>query len=181
MIYTQSGTLYDKIPDAPKPEFSVPPPPKSNNDSHAGGGVIGTTDTKSTRETSKKARKISNQNAKEELLASEVNAVSTDKGKETKQPGGKKKNNGKKKKQEESSPEKSSANPPRNRKLKYPCMICDEDHRTVDCPHRAELKKFFKNLKTSAVLTDLFPNPGTNLVASENASPSRVLMLSVSK
>ncbi|MCY6488103.1 hypothetical protein, partial [Actinobacillus pleuropneumoniae] len=64
--------------------------------------MIGTTDTKSTKATSKKARKISIQNAKEELLASEVNVVSTDKGKETKQPGGKKKNKGKKKKQEES-------------------------------------------------------------------------------
>ena len=31
LIYTQSGMLYDKIPDAPRPEFSVPPPPKSNN------------------------------------------------------------------------------------------------------------------------------------------------------
>ena len=30
-------------------------------------------------------------------------------------------------------------------------------------------------------MTDPFPNPGTNLVASENASPSQVLMLSVSK
>ena len=72
--------------------------------------MIGTTDTKSTKATSKMARKISSQNAKDELLTSEVNAVSTDKGKETKQPGGKKENKGKKKKQEESSPEKSSAN-----------------------------------------------------------------------
>jgi len=28
LIYTQSGMLYDKIPDAPRPEFFVPPPPK---------------------------------------------------------------------------------------------------------------------------------------------------------
>ena len=81
LIYTQSGTLYDKIPDAPRLEFSIPPPPKSNNDSHAGDSVIGTTNTKSTKATSKKACKISSQNANEELLASEVNAVSTDKGK----------------------------------------------------------------------------------------------------
>lgn len=46
LVYTQSGTLYDKIPDAPRPKFSIPPP-KSNNDSHAGDGVIGTTNTKS--------------------------------------------------------------------------------------------------------------------------------------
>jgi len=90
--------------------------------------VIGTTDTKSTRATFKKARKNSSQNANEELLASEVNVVLRDKGKETKQPEGKKKNQGKKKKQGSSSPEKSSANPPGNRKRKYPCMICDEDH-----------------------------------------------------
>ena len=31
------------------------------------------------------------------------------------------------------------------------------------------------------VLTDPFPNPKTNLIASDNASPSQVLMLSISK
>ena len=35
LIYTQSGTLYDKVPHSPSSEFSVPPPPKLNNDSHA--------------------------------------------------------------------------------------------------------------------------------------------------
>ena len=65
LIYTQSGTLYDKIPDAPRPEFSIPPPPKSNNDSHAGDGVIGKTDMKSTKATSKRACKISSQNENE--------------------------------------------------------------------------------------------------------------------
>ena len=166
LIYTQSGTLYDKIPDAPRPKISIPPPPKSNNDSHAGDGVIGTTDTESTKATSKKVHKISSQNAKEELLASEVNVVSTDKGKETKQPGGKKKNKGKKKKQGESSPEKSSANPTGDRKPKNPCIICNEDHWTRECPYKVELKKFCKISKISTVLTDPFPNPGTNLVSS---------------
>jgi len=59
--------------------------------------MIGTTDTKSTKAQSKKARKNSGQIV-DEILASEVNAVSTDKGKETKQPGGKKNNQGKNKK-----------------------------------------------------------------------------------
>eukprot|EP00253_Pinus_taeda_P009362 PITA_09362 len=74
--------LYDKIPDAPRPEFFVPPPPKSNKDSHTGNGVIGTTSTKTINATSKKAHTISSQNANEKLLTSEVNAMSTDKGKE---------------------------------------------------------------------------------------------------
>jgi hypothetical protein len=182
LVYTQSGTLYDKIPDAPRPEFSIPPPPKSNSDSHAGDGVIGTANTNPKRTNQKKARKDSNQNAHEEVLASEVNAVSTDKGKETNQPGSKKKQNkGKKNKQGESSPKKNSSNPPGNRK-RYPCQICDDkDHNTKDCPFKAELKRFFKSPHTSTVSSDQFPNPGQNLVDSGNASPSQVLMLSISK
>ena len=116
--------------------------------------MIGMTETKSTKATSKKARKISSQNANEELLASEVNAVSTDKGKQLKQPGGKKKKKGRKRK------------PPAG------CHICDEDHWTRDCPHIAKVKKLFKSSKTSAVLTDPFPNPGTKLVANQNPSQS---------
>ena len=59
--------------------------------------MIGTTNTKSTKATSKKARKISDQNANEQLLASEVSVVSTDKGKDLKQLGGKKKKKGRRK------------------------------------------------------------------------------------
>jgi hypothetical protein len=44
---------------------------------------------------------------------------------------------------------------------KETCHICDEDHWTKDCPHKAEVKKLFKSSKTSAVLTDPFPNPET--------------------
>ena len=84
MIYTQSGIIYDKILVAPKPEFYVPPPPKSNKDSHAGDGMTGMTSTKTEKATSKKACTVSGQNENEELLALEVNAMSTDKGKEPK-------------------------------------------------------------------------------------------------
>ena len=59
LIYTQSGTLYDKILDAPRPEFSIPPPPKSNKDSHASDGAIGTKSTKLTKAASKKSCKVS--------------------------------------------------------------------------------------------------------------------------
>lgn len=98
LIYTQSSTLYDKIPDAPRPEFSVPLPPKSNKDCHAGDGMIGEIGINTIKATSKKARTVSSKNANDQILASEVNVMSTDKGKEDKQPGGKKKKKGKKKK-----------------------------------------------------------------------------------
>ena len=171
LIYTQSGTLYDKIPDTPRPEFSVPPPPKSNNDSHAGDGVISTTNTKSTKDTSKKARKISSQNAKEEILASEVNAVSTDKGKETKKLGGKKR--GKNKNNQDNSPQdKSSDSSTSARKPHYPCLICNDENFTRDCPHYSEVFKLLKTSNTSVVLTDPFPNLETHLVATNHASTS---------
>ena len=50
-----------------------------------------------------------------------------------------------------------------------------------DCPYKAKVKKIFKSSKTSSVLTDPFPNPETDLVSSDNAFPSQVLMLSISK
>ena len=69
LIYTQSGTLYDKILDAPRPLFSIPPSPKSNKYSHVGDGMIGTTSTKTVKAKSKKAHTVSGQNANEELLS----------------------------------------------------------------------------------------------------------------
>ena len=41
-IYTQSGTLYEKIPNVLRSNFTVPPPSK---DSHASDDMIGTTST----------------------------------------------------------------------------------------------------------------------------------------
>ena len=58
LIYTQSSTLYDKIPDAPRPEFSIPPSHKSNKDSHARDGVIGMTSTKTVKAKLKKAHMV---------------------------------------------------------------------------------------------------------------------------
>ena len=137
LIYTQSGTLYEKILDAPIPEFSVPPPPKSNRDSHAGDGVISSSSTQTARGPSGQALAISsqNENSSENTLASEINVVSSDKGKNPKQPGGKKKWKNSKKKQENSTPGKSSETPTTARKPRYPCLICNDEHFTRDCPH----------------------------------------------
>jgi len=108
--------------------------------------------------------------------------MSSDKGNNPKQPGGRKKGKNNKKKQENSTPEKSSENPTGPKKTPhFPCFICNKEHYTRDCPHRAEVAKFLKASGTSAVLTDPFPNLETNLVAIDHASTSQVLMLSISK
>lgn len=144
LIYTQSGTLYEKIPDDSRPEFSIPPPPKSNRNTHADDGVIGTSSIQTAKAPFGKALAVSSKKANDKLLASEVNAMSYDKGKEPKQPEGKKKRKNKKKKQEDSTPEKSSGNPTGRKKTNQPCFICNEDHYTKNCPHRAEVMKFLR-------------------------------------
>ena len=127
----------------------------------SGDDVIGTTDTKSKKAMPNKARKISSQNA-DELLASEVHAVSSDKGKETKQPGGKKNNKGKERNRRENRHPLENLSNLRKGKQDDPyCMICEEDHWTNKCPHKVEVNKFYKGSKTSKVLTDPFPNSGT--------------------
>ena len=80
--YTQSGTLYEKIPNAPRSNFNVPPQLK---DSHAGDDLIGTVNTHNTT-TSNPAP------------AFKINSMSFDKGKSDKQPRSKKKGKSKKKK-----------------------------------------------------------------------------------
>ena len=97
--------------------------------------ITGTTSMKTAKATSKKARAISSQKADEEPLASEINVVSTAKGKNPKQPRGKKKGTNKKKKQEDSTLEKYFVNPTGRKKPNQPCFICDEDHYTRECPH----------------------------------------------
>ena len=87
LIYTQSDTLYDKIPNAPRLAFIVPPPPQSSKDSHAGDGDVGSSSMQTEGITSGQTLSITNQttNSSENTLASEVNVVSSTKGKNQKQ------------------------------------------------------------------------------------------------
>ena len=70
LIYTQSGTLYEKIPNATRSNFNVPPQIK---DSHAGDSLICTANTHHTT-------------ASDPAPTSKINAVSFEKGKSDKQP-----------------------------------------------------------------------------------------------
>lgn len=77
LIYTQSGMLYDKIPDAPRPTFTIPPPPKSSRDSHASDGVIGSSSTQTVRGPFGEALAISSQNvnSSENTVAPECHVI----------------------------------------------------------------------------------------------------------
>ena len=103
---------------------------------------------------------------------SEVNAVqSSTTGKASK---GKKKEKGKGKNKPDQSKQGSSKSPGEEgakRKPKYPCLICEEDHYTKDCPRWAEVSRLLKGAQgIPAVLKEPFPSQQTQMVADPSSS-----------
>jgi hypothetical protein len=176
LVYSQSGTLYDYLPDAPRTGTSRPTPTPTVD------GIIGSVSTSSKKHSANPEKKkfvISNEQPSQVTptpnVTSEVNAVqSTTADKASK---GKKK--GKAKQKPEQSKQDSSKPPPEDaakRKPKYPCLICDEDHYTKDCPRRSEVSRLLKGAQgTPAVLKEPFPasqTQKTQMVADPSQPPS---------
>lgn len=72
-----------------------------------------------------------------------------------------------------------SAGKSSQRKPKYPCLICKEDHYTKDCPWQSEVSRLLKG--TAAILKEPFPSQQTQMVdqpQSSASSGSQVLMMS---
>jgi hypothetical protein len=78
-------------------------------------------------------------------------------------PRGKKKTKNKPKKNNNNNEHPKTQTPPPaaekkpQRKPKFPCLICGEDHFTRDCPHHDEVAKIFKGNSQPVVLTQPFP------------------------
>lgn len=125
LIYTQSGTPYEKIPNVSQPNFTGPPSP-SGKDIHVGDGVIGSASTPLAIQPSVSQLNFSNQTpiSSDPMSSSEIHVVSYDKGKSNKKPRSKKK--GKDKKKSNSLPQEKSSDS--SWKPHYPCLICNEDH-----------------------------------------------------
>ena len=101
--------LYEKIPNTPQSNFTIPPPSK---DSHASDGMIGTASTHYPTTSNPEP-------------SSEIHAESSDKGKSDKQPESKKK--GKSKKNKTYTPQEISFDQSNgNQKSHYPCIICNK-------------------------------------------------------
>ena len=129
----------------------------------------------------KKKSNVSNENTSQAVSnsgnTSEVNSVqSTTTYKASK---GKKKGKGKNKADQ---PKQDSPKPPPEEgarcKPKYPCIICDEDHYTKDCPRWFEVSRLLKGAPT--VLKEPFPLQQMEMVVdpSQSSSPfgSQVFM-----
>jgi hypothetical protein len=55
------------------------------------------------------------------------------------------------------------------RKPKFPCLICGDDHYTRECPHHDEVTQLFKGNSQPAVLTHPFPQQQS--MVSQTPSP----------
>ena len=144
--------------------------------------MIGTVNTKSKKKSSKNYSPIitlpdSPTGESSAELSADIHVVESSTAKS--KTGGKKK--GKKKNKEKNSKEKPEKAEPTDekRKPRYPCLICDEDHYTRDCPHRAEVAKIVKGSQTPAVLKDPFPNQDSKMIgSSSSANEEPILMMS---
>jgi hypothetical protein len=164
LVYSQSGTLYELIPNATRPNND---PSKPSTASHAD-GVIGSVKTQSTTQSTGTIQRPAPTTAPSsttpsstptQTQVSDVNAVQST---PSQQPGGKKKARNKTKKnnnneQPKTQPQTPAAGKQPQRKPKFPCLICGDDHYTRDCPHRDEVAKIFKGNSQPAVLTQPFP------------------------
>jgi hypothetical protein len=148
LVYSQTGTLYDFLPELPRPGTSSTSTTPAA--SHAADGVIGTTHahSHSVSSTTPKYTSSNVQNAPSPATptgkTSEVNVVqSTPTGKNKSKKGRGKNKEGKNNNQAE-----QTKTPPvedrDKRKPRYPCLICGDDHYTKDCPRRAEVTKFLQ-------------------------------------
>lgn len=179
LVYTQSGTLHEKIPNLPK-ENQIAAAPSG---SHAADGMIGMINTKSKKKSSKNYSPIitlpdSPTGDSSTGISADIHVVESSTAKS--KCGGKKKV--KKKNKTDKTPKEKTEKLETNdekRKPRYPCLICDEEHFTQDYPHRAEVAKIVKGSQTPVVLKDPFPAQDSKMIgSSSNANEEPILMMS---
>jgi hypothetical protein len=180
LVYSQTGTLYDLLPDAPRPSTSATSTTPTT--SHVARSVIGTFHAQphSPSSTNPKPASSNVQNASSPApptgKTSEVNAVQST-------PAGKnksKKGTGKNKEDKNTTQAERTKNSPVDdidkHKPRFPCLICGDDHYTKDCPRRVEVAKFLQGSpkpRTPTVLSQPFPSQQqAQLVIHDQPSPS---------
>jgi hypothetical protein len=165
LIYSQSGLLYQILPDAPR---SILDKTRQRAGPHAD-GIVGSAQTKPAEQLTKQLQQLSIQHsaasqttasAAPPTQTSEVHSVQTTNPKANQQPEGKKKQR-KKSKGDKKPNDKAGEGATEKRKARYPCNLCAEDHPTHLCPRLAEAQKFVTQHQ-QAVLTNPFQH-GQNL------------------
>ena len=154
LVYSQSGTLYDLIPHAPRPTTD----PSRPTTELPVDGILGSVQTQTMTKSSKKqAATPSNQQAPPaKTTFSHVASIGENMIQSTESSGENKKGKNKSKKldnQQEGNKTQNTDNDSKGkRKVKYPCLIYGGDHFTKECPRREEVGKILKSSPTPTVL-----------------------------
>jgi hypothetical protein len=174
LIYSQSGTLYDIIPNAPRPSNDTS---RTTPGPHAD-GVIGSISTTSVSQVAGQLGQLAltdKPTAKTPATTSSDPAPSTDVTLMQTSKSSRRKNRNQQRKessgeQEEATPKEAPSGKKKNgkKKVKFPCLACkEEDHFTRDCPRLADVQKFVEQSKNPppAMLTNPFPAQHQQLIA----------------
>jgi hypothetical protein len=145
LVYSQSGTLYDLLPNVAQANTD---PSKPSSSSHVD-GVIGSIKTQSFSQSTT----LSSTSPQTQI--SKVNAIQST---PSQQSGGKKKTKNKSKNNNEQPKNQTPTTEKKpQRKLKFPCIISGDDHYTRDYPLHNEVSKIFQGKSQPVVLTQPFP------------------------
>jgi hypothetical protein len=165
LVYSQYGTLYELIPNAPCTSID---PSKPSSTAHAD-GIIGVVKTQSPSPSvgptncivlAPTTSSTSLSSTSPLTQAYEVNVVQFATPQQSRER--KKTKNKPKKNNNHNENPKTPTHPPAlekqaHRKPKFWCLIYGDDHYTRDCPHRDEVAKNFKGNSQPVVLTRPFP------------------------
>ena len=151
MVYSQSGTLYDLIPQAPRPSTDLTKPPAEVPVN----GIVGLIQSPSIAKLAKQ-NQTSTPTPSTPKVSTEVNSIQAFQTSGNNKKKGKNKNK-KPGNQQENPRTTKNDNDKGKRKEKYPCLLCGGDHFTKECPRRDEISQFLKSNPTPTVLMDPFP------------------------
>jgi hypothetical protein len=161
LVYSQSSTLYDFLPNVARANTN-PSKPLSSSLAY---GVIGSIKTQSTSQSTT----LSSTSPQTQIFEANIVQYAP-----SQQSRGKKKTKNKSKNTTNNEQPKNQAQTPATekkpqRKLKFPCIICGDNHYTRDCQHRNEVAKLFQGNSQPAVLTQPFPQQKS--MVPQTASP----------
>ena len=138
LVYSQFGTLYDLIPQAPFPSTDPANPPVEV----PANGIVGSIQSPSAVKPAKQTQTAS-PTASTPKVSAEVNSIQSTQTSGNNKNKGKSKNKKPRNQQENPRPTKND-NDKGKRKEKYPCLLCGGDHFTKECPRRDEISQFLK-------------------------------------
>jgi hypothetical protein len=167
LVYSQTGTLYDFLPDAPRPSTTATS--TTHAASHAVDGAIGTFHAQphSTQASTTNPKSVASnvQHATSPTpptgKTSEVNSVQSTPFGKNKSKKGKGKNKEDKNNLQSEKTKTQPVDDKDKRKPRYPYLICGDDHYTKDCLRQVEVTKFLQGTPkppTPVVLLQPFPS-----------------------